>query len=110
MLRKSEERFRVALQGSSVVISSQDSDLRYTWAYNPSPGFKLEDLLGKNDYDIYQLDDAETFIAIKKQVLASGVSKCDEVVIHRPVSAGGDLFHEDIHTKQRRAKIKYKKF
>ncbi|AKB49440.1 Sensory transduction histidine kinase [Methanosarcina barkeri str. Wiesmoor] len=94
MLRKSEERFRVALQGSSVVISSQDRDLRYTWAYNPSPGFKLEDLLGKNDYDIYQLDDAEAFVSIKKQVLASGVSQCDEVVIHRPASAGGDLFHE----------------
>ncbi len=94
MLRKSEERFRVALQGSSIVISSQDCDLRYTWAYNSSPGFKLEDLLGKNDYDIYQLDDAETFVSIKKQVLASGVSRCDEVVIHRPVSAGGGLFHE----------------
>jgi PAS domain S-box-containing protein len=94
MLHKSEERFRVALQGSSIVISSQDRDLRYTWAYNPSPGFKLEDLLGKNDYDIYQLEDAETFISLKKQVLASGVSRCDEVVIHRPSSAGGDLFSE----------------
>ncbi|AKJ39523.1 histidine kinase dimerization/phosphoacceptor domain -containing protein [Methanosarcina barkeri] len=94
MLRKSEERFRVALQGSSIVISSQDCDLRYTWAYNPSLGFNLEDILGKNDYDIYQLDDAETFVSIKKQVLASGVSRCDEVVIHRPISAGGDLFHE----------------
>ncbi len=94
MLRKSEECFRIALQGSSVVISSQDRDLRYTWAYNPSPGFKLENLLGKSDYDVYQLDDAEIFVSIKKQVLASGVSRCDEVVIHRPVSAGGDLFHE----------------
>ncbi len=26
--------------------------------------------------------------------MASGVSRCDEVVIHRPISAGGDLFHE----------------
>jgi PAS domain S-box-containing protein len=94
MLRKSEERFRVALQGSSIVISNQDRDLKYTWAYNPSSGFKLEDLLGKNDYDIYQLDDAEALVSIKKQVLTSGVSRCDEVVIHRPSSTGGDLFNE----------------
>jgi PAS domain S-box-containing protein len=93
-LRRSEERFRVALKGSRVVMFSQDLDLRYTWVYNPSPGFKSEDVLDKRDYDIYQPEDAETFVAIKRQVLASGVGRRDEVVTHRPISAGGNLVHE----------------
>jgi PAS domain S-box-containing protein len=93
-LRMSEERFRIALQDSPVVVFSQDLELRYTWVFNPSPGFKVEDVLGKRDYDIYQPEDAGTFVAIKRQVLSSGVSRRDEVVTHRPISAGGDLVHE----------------
>ena len=37
-LRKSEERFRVAINKSPIIVWSQDKDLRYTWIYNPNPG------------------------------------------------------------------------
>ncbi len=93
-LQKSEERFRLALRGSSIVMFSQDLELRYTWVYNPAPGFKTEDVLGKRDYEIYQPEDAEIFTAIKRQVLASGTGRRDEVVTHRPASAGGNLVHD----------------
>jgi len=93
-LRKSEERFRLALRGSSIVMFSQDLELRYTWVYNPAPGFKIEDVLGKRDYEIYQPEDAEIFTAIKRQVLASGTGRRDEVVTHRSASAGGNLVHD----------------
>jgi hypothetical protein len=36
-LRSSEQRFRVALQNSPTFVFSQDSELRYTWIYNPNP-------------------------------------------------------------------------
>jgi PAS domain S-box-containing protein len=93
-LRRSEERFRLALKGSRIVMFSQDIELRYTWVYNPAPGFKIEDVLGRRDYDIYQPEDAEIFTAIKLQVLASGVGRRDEVVTHRPASAGGNMVHD----------------
>ncbi|MDW5550257.1 PAS domain S-box protein [Methanosarcina sp.] len=93
-LRRSEERFRLALRGSRIVMFSQDLELRYTWVYNPAPGFKIEDVLGRRDYDIYQPEDAEIFTAIKRQVLASGVGRRDEVVTHRPASAGGNMVHD----------------
>jgi len=93
-LRKSEERFRLALRGSSIVMFSQDLELRYTWVYNPAPGFKIKDVLGKCDYEIYQPEDAELFTAIKRQVLASDTGRRDEVVTHRPASAGGNLVHD----------------
>jgi PAS domain S-box-containing protein len=93
-LRKSEERFRLALRGSSIVMFSQDLELRYTWVYNPAPGFKIEDVLGKCDYEIYQPEDAELFTAIKRQVLASDTGRRDEVATHRPASAGGNLVHD----------------
>lgn len=93
-LRKSEERFRLALRGSSIAMFSQDLELRYTWVYNPAPGFKIEDVLGKCDYEIYQPEDAELFTAVKRQVLASDTGRRDEIVTHRPASAGGNLVHD----------------
>lgn len=93
-LRQSEQRFKVALDESPVTVFSQDRHLRYTWAYNPSPGFKIEAFLGKRDDDLYAPEDATVFTAIKRRVMATGVGSRDEVVTHRPVSAGGDMIHE----------------
>ncbi len=93
-LRDSEERFRVALQGSPIVVFSQDRDLRYTWIYNPAPGFRTESIVGKTDHDICTPEDADAFTAIKRQVLETGVGRRDEVVTHRPAAAGGDLVHD----------------
>jgi PAS domain S-box-containing protein len=93
-LRESDDRFRVALQGSPIVVFSQDRELRYTWVYNPSHGFKVEEVLGKRDDEIYLPQDAAVFTAIKRVVMTSGVGRRDEVITHRPASAGGDLIHD----------------
>jgi PAS domain S-box-containing protein len=93
-LRKSEERFRLALKNSPIIMFTQDRELKYTWVYNPSPGFKIKDILGKSDYEIYQPEDAETFATIKQQVFTSGIGRRDEVVTHRHASDGGNLVHE----------------
>ena len=36
---ESRERFHAALKASPVILFNQDSNLRYTWIYNPSRGF-----------------------------------------------------------------------
>src|SRR5205807_10600780 len=50
-LRKSEERFRVALKDSPITVFNQDTDLRYTWIYNPQLHWQ-HDVMGKTDEEI----------------------------------------------------------
>ena len=57
-LRESEERFRVALKGSPIVVWNQDKELRYTWIHNPHPGFEAEETIGKTDEQLLPPDDA----------------------------------------------------
>ena len=90
-LRLSNDRFRVALDGSPATVYSLDRNLRFTWVYNPKPGFKAEDMLGKRDSDIFNADDAKRFTRIKKEVMKTGVKRRDEVVTHLP---NGTLTHD----------------
>ena len=73
-LRQSEERFRIALKSSPLVVSHQDRELRFTWIYNPPPGFSAEIVLGKRDADLLPPEDARQLTEIKRRVLVSGVS------------------------------------
>jgi PAS domain S-box-containing protein len=90
-LRLSNERFRVALARSPAVVFSQDRELRYTWAYNPSPCFKIGDVLGKRDIDLYESRDVSQFRRIKKEVMRTGVGRRDEVLSHLP---DGEMIHD----------------
>ena len=76
-----EERLRVALQHSSIVVFNQDKELRYTWVYNPRLGSSNQDILGKTDYDFFQGEDASNLIAIKSQVLENGVGTRKEICL-----------------------------
>ncbi len=81
-LRHSEERFRVALKNSPIVVSTQDKDLHYTWVYNSSPGLRDEEVLGKTDSDILSSSDAQRIMDIKQRVLSTGVGTREEVSIN----------------------------
>jgi PAS domain S-box-containing protein len=72
-LRQSEERFRVALKHSPIIVFNQDTELRYTWMYNPACGNNVEDVVGKLDAELLTAEDAQRLTAIKRQVLTSGV-------------------------------------
>jgi len=74
-LRQSEERFRIALQNSNIVVYNQDRDLRYTWIYNPQLGFTPEGILGKTDAQLLIPEDAAPLDRIKRQVLESGTGR-----------------------------------
>ena len=78
-LQKSEERFRVAINNSPIIVWSQDRDLRYTWIYNPNPGFNAEEVIGKTDEEMLPVVDAERLTEIKKKVLESGKGSREEV-------------------------------
>jgi len=71
-LRQSEQRFRVALQGSPIKVFNQDRDLRYTWVYNTQDGWSEEDYLGKTDEEIFGPEVGSRMSALKRPVLETG--------------------------------------
>ena len=77
-LRESEARFRLVLHNSPITVFNQDSDLRYTWLYNSQLGFRIEDVLGKRDEDIFPQEDASCLTEIKRRVLDTGVAAREE--------------------------------
>lgn len=82
-LRLTTERFELALKGSAVVVSCQDLDLRYTWVYNPAPGFNAAEMIGKRDCDLAERpEDASAVEAIKREVIRAGAPQRKEVLIH----------------------------
>ena len=73
-LRESEERMRIALKGAAITVYQQNRELRYTWIYNPSSAYTVEDIIGKTDADFIETDEAAHLTAIKSRVLETGQS------------------------------------
>lgn len=71
-LRESEERFRIALATSPMIVYSQDGDFRYTWVYSSNPKLPADTFLGRTDHDLYPADEAEQRVALKRRVLQTG--------------------------------------
>jgi PAS domain S-box-containing protein len=90
-LHESEERFRVALENSPVVVFNQDKELRYTWVYNPHPGLVAETALGKTDAELLPAEDAARLAEIKRRVLDTGVAAREEV---RTIIGGQAFFYD----------------
>ena len=77
------ERLQLALDCSNVVLFQQDLDLRYTWIYNPVLGFEAAQVVGQRDADLMErAADAEFVVALKQDVLRTGVGQRHEAVIH----------------------------
>lgn len=72
-LRQSEERLRVAIKNSPIMVFSQDRDLRYTWQAN-SALLKLHnrDVTGLCDRDIFPPEEAEVLTRLKRHVIERG--------------------------------------
>ncbi len=80
-IRAREERFRVALLKSPVVVFHQDTNLRYTWVYNPLPEHRGDSFASKTDFDLFPHEDAERLTRIKRAVLSTGLGSRHEVAI-----------------------------
>lgn len=75
-LQESEERFRLALKNSPVLVAMQDCNLVYQWAYNTWTR-RPEDVVGRTDADLFAPEDMPSILAAKRRVLQNG-----EVVRH----------------------------
>jgi hypothetical protein len=91
-LRVSEERFRLALSSSDIVIFQQDCNLRYQWIHNPQGLDNAEEILGKSDDDLFPALVAEQLRAIKLKVIETGVSTREEVYL----TIGGENRYYDL--------------
>jgi formate hydrogenlyase transcriptional activator len=80
ILRQSEERFRVALKDSPIMVFNQDRDLRYTWIYNPQICWQ-ESALGKTDEEILGQRKAAHLTEMKRRVMRERKSVRAEVAI-----------------------------
>src|SRR5919197_431724 len=79
--RTAADLFRVALQGTGMVVCHQDRDLRYTWVHTtPGSAFPVA-TLGKTDADLLSPEEGATIEAIKRKVLASGTGSIQEVTV-----------------------------
>jgi hypothetical protein len=78
-LRLSEERFRVALKHSPIMVFNQDTELRYTWVHNQSVVQMDQEMLGKRDGELFPAEEAERLTQIKGRVLKAGTGLRQEV-------------------------------
>lgn len=90
-LRVSEERFRLALSSSDIMVFQQDRDLRYQWIHNPQSLDNAEKILGKSDDELFPASVAEQLRAIKLKVLETGVSTREEVYL---TTGGEDRYYD----------------
>jgi PAS domain S-box-containing protein len=91
-LRFGEERFRMTLKNSPIVVYTADRELRYTWIHNSQLGMPADKVLGKRDDDILPPEQARTVMELKRAVLDSGVGARRELTL----SLNGRTVHYDI--------------
>ncbi|MBE9037596.1 PAS domain S-box protein [aff. Roholtiella sp. LEGE 12411] len=90
-LKTSEERFRLALSSSDIVVFQQDRDLRYQWIHNPQGVETAEEMLRKSDYELFSASEAKKLTAIKQRVIETGTSAREEVYL---TLSGEDRYYD----------------
>ncbi|MGA2554983.1 MAG: response regulator [Verrucomicrobiota bacterium] len=91
-LRLSEERFRVALKNSPIMVFNQDAKLRYTWVHNQAVVQMGGDMLGKTDTELFGGEVADRLTQIKARVLLTGAALRQEI----SRTAGGEQHFYDL--------------
>jgi PAS domain S-box-containing protein len=94
--RDSEERFTVALKGAKVIVSTQDTGLRYIWIKTPYGG--EAEVLGKTDMELLSPEDGPRLTALKERVLAEGITLRQEF----DASFGGRRYWYDLTLEPQR--------
>ena len=84
-------RFEIALQGTGIVVTHQDRDLRYTWMYNPPPPLRGEDVVGRLPSDVLPDSLAAKQESVKRRVIESGEAARFEAVYPTP---DGPIWYE----------------
>ncbi len=101
-MRRSEERFRVALKDSPITVFNQDANLRYTWIYNPHVYWQ-QDAIGKTDEELLGSRKSASLTALKNRVLKTGVAQREDVTIpHNGASYFVDMTVEPLFDSEGR--------
>lgn len=87
-----------------MVVFHQDTDLRYTWIYNPALGYDAPEVIGRRDRDLFEFaEDAEITEAIKQRVMLTGRGEREEVRIrHEGLDRFYDLVIEPLRDSKSR--------
>ncbi|MEO6404594.1 MAG: PAS domain-containing protein [Ferruginibacter sp.] len=80
-IEQSEYRFKLVLRNSSQIVFTQDINLKHTWIYNPLSGFDDATIIGKDDYELHDPENAQILTDIKKQVLETAQGINTEVTL-----------------------------
>jgi diguanylate cyclase (GGDEF)-like protein/PAS domain S-box-containing protein len=100
-LQESEERFRVALKHSPVIVFNQDLELRYTWIHASALNWTEQEYFGRTDAEVIGGEDGDRLMAIKQAALGSGEPVRTEVTItFRDQKHYFDLTVEPLHNRQ----------
>ncbi|MBD2594798.1 PAS domain S-box protein [Nostoc spongiaeforme FACHB-130] len=91
-LKISEERFRVALSNSDIVVFQQDRDFRYQWVHNLQGIDTVAAVLGRTDYELFPTAIAQQLMKIKRQAVEQGISTREEVCL----SLGEEVIYYDL--------------
>ncbi|HEX3009678.1 MAG TPA: PocR ligand-binding domain-containing protein, partial [Bacteroidales bacterium] len=92
-LRKSEERFRIALAHAPVSVAVQDLELRFIWAYNQRTR-RVDEIVGKTDFDLFPTE-AEQLINLKRRVLET----CESTREQLWVTSNGKRIFLDLYVE-----------
>ncbi|MFO7728303.1 MAG: PAS domain-containing protein, partial [Desulfonatronovibrio sp.] len=71
-LHREKQRLQIALNASLIVLSNQDTELRYTWIHNAELLFSAKQIIGKTDADLFPEQEASQLAEIKMRVLENG--------------------------------------
>ncbi len=74
---------RTALKDSLVSLSAQDRELQYLWAFNLKTA-GAEEVVGKTDRDLFPVAEAGLLEAIKRDVLAKGTERHEQLWVTSP--------------------------
>jgi len=80
--KKGEEQLRMILANKPITMFTMDRHLRYTWVYNPLPGLVANQMIGKQDEDLFDPETAAALEEPKRRVLATGQGIRREIWIH----------------------------
>jgi PAS domain S-box-containing protein len=80
LLRARFAHYEMALRGSHVSIYTQDPDLRYVSASDPTCGRSHENIIGRSDEELLPAESGADLVALKREVLATGQPKRGEFV------------------------------
>jgi hypothetical protein len=87
------QKFLNALLGTPVIIFAQDLHLRYTWIHNPVTGLTTDEIIGKQDSDIFDCTEEIALLEyVKRCAMATGSRQRSEII----ASIGGQQCCYDI--------------